>query len=114
MQGLLMLRKHDALSGFTRRKRVARGDAHAAVAGRDEDNVGQAADDTDLEGDDGAAIEGERREVAGEASALALGLLGQGLVVAELEPRWRHGLVDVAAAPTCSRGPVARPGGQDR
>ena len=92
-----MLRKHDALSGFTRRKRVGQGDAHAAVAGRDEDNVGQAADDADLEGDDGAAIEGERRQAAGEVGALALRLPGQRLVVAEVEPRRQQGLVHGAA-----------------
>jgi len=45
-------------SDFADRQSVRRDDAHAATAGGDEDEFGQAADDAHLEGDDGAAVEG--------------------------------------------------------
>ena len=87
----------DMPSGFARREFMRRDDAHAPVARGDQDQVGAAADDADLEGHDGAGVERQGSEALGEVAALAACLLGLGGVVLKVEPGRRQGLVDPAA-----------------
>ena len=56
----------DMPSDLARREFMRRDDAHATAAGRDEHRCGAAADDADLEGDDGAGGAGRRRRGGSE------------------------------------------------